>query len=238
MEKEINEISNYRGLVDTSSVVTHDLCAQLHVLQFCVDELSHHVSEEGAEFLNKMIDSTQYIASLVGTFREHLKMTLNDEDSTSLDKIYKAALELVKNHFFIILESVDFKVVGKLERTIVKSEARKVMNIVFSLYSMVLEKMNTRDAFDKENMLIEFKSVKLNNRFAEIQLYFTGFNIDSTWFLEQLEVSTPEKGRLRKYIGQAYIKEKVASNESFLTFLPSDKGSVISFKVPLCSSSV
>lgn len=233
MEQEVREISKYRALVDTSSVVAHDLCAQLHVLQFCVEELSHHVNEEGSEFLEKMGDSTQYIASLVDTFRKHLKITLNDEDPTSLDKIYQASLELVKNHFFVILESIDFKVATDLETIVAKNEARKLMNIIFSLYSMALEKIKGSDCLGKENISVEFHAVKINNRFAEINVSFNGFDLSSAWLFGELESSTPEKGRLRKFLGQRSIKEQIAEDNQFLNFRQTSKGSLISLKIPL-----
>ena len=231
--EEAGRISKYQALVDTSSVVAHDLCAQLHVLQFCVEELTHHISKEGAEFLERMEDSTQYIASLVDTFRNHLKITLTDEDPTSLEKVYQASLELVKNHFFVILESVDFRVSSEISNVVVKCEARKLMNMIFALYSMGLEKIKNSEVLGRDTISIELRAQKENSRFANIELHFQGFQLERDWFFNELETCLPEKGRLRKYLGQTSIKEKIADEGSFLKYSDTEKGSLISLKVPL-----
>lgn len=231
--QESSEISKYRALIDTSSVVAHDLCAQLHVLQFCVEELGSYVQPEGKEFLEKMEDSTVCLSRLVDSFRNHLKITLNDEDPTNLGKIYQASLELVKNHFFVILESVEFKVSGSLDGIAVKAEARRLMNILFSLYSMALEEIRESEDLGKKNISIEFSANKENDRFAQLEVLIKGVDVNSTWLVDQLEGSVPEKGRLRKYLGQTSIKEKLVEDRSFLNFSQEGGACIIGLKVPL-----
>lgn len=232
MENTKKDLSNFRTLADTSSVVAHDLCAQLHVMQFCLEEMNDHISPEGREYLRRMRDSTSYISQLMDSFRRGLKLKINDEDSFTLESIYDGTLELIKNHYFIVIEKVTFEHKGKLGSFEIKNNCKRFMNSLFTVYSFFLDEVKADDE-GKLRPLMHLKVKAENTRFVRVTLSVTGETFDKEWFMEKLNSSVAEKGRMRQYLGATILREEMAKNEDLLRFAREDDETHIEFHLPL-----
>jgi len=227
------KISSYRALVDTSSVVAHDLCAQLHVLQFCLEELQGHVSDTGQEYLNRMGVSTHYIADLVNSFRKQLKISLSDDMPESLDKVFQAAMELVKNHFFIVIEKLELNFEGDLSSFTLKDSARKSMLVIFAIYATFIEEFKEKSFNDQDRLLLNFSAVPENSRFVRVVIEVKNTSIDQGRFEEILFAAAPEKGKIRKFVGLNLLKEFREEYPEWFELNFSPNGAIVEFQVPL-----
>ncbi len=231
MEKD--QLSRFRTLADTSSVVAHDLCAQLHVIQFCLDELSEHVDEEGKEYLKRMGTSTSYITNLIDSFRRGLKVSLTDDQGHYLSDIYDGFLELIKNHYYVVLEKIQFDVQGNLGDLKIKNQSRTLMHIFFALYSLYIDELKANQDEEGSRLSFLLKACKKNNRFASIQIEVEGAEYERSWLTHKLQTSVAEKGKVRQFLGISLLNEKKAEDEEFLTFQKGSNRNIIEISVPL-----
>lgn len=229
----IENISKFRALTDTSTVVAHDLCAQLHVLQFCLEELEDHVNEEGKEFLKRMEESTRYISNLMDAFRKGLKLNLNDRDPYPFDDIYNGALELLKNHYFVVLERVSFN----LENTkspIIKDQGRKLMITFFALYSIFLDELKSNED-DKATMVFKTKIKVENSRFACVTITTEVPYLDMDWFNHCVLDTKPSKGKMRQFLGLTTLSEMIKEDASIFVVTCEEGLFSLSMTLPLDS---
>lgn len=232
MNQDNKEISPFRELSDTSSVVAHDLCAQLHVLQFCLEEIEEHISQDGREYLKRMTDSTHYISKLVDSFRRGLKVSINDHDSFPLDEVYDGAIELIKNHYFIVLEQA-ILISGKLNDVKVKDNGRKLLQMIFTFYSFFMDEIKAADEEEKFSLKFELNVKPENSRFARLTLETQGKVFEQSWLNEKIESSMAEKGKLRQFLGVTLIREKLQESPGFIEFKRNDLGNTLSLLIAL-----
>lgn len=231
--EQSGKISQYRALVDTSSVVAHDLCAQLHVLQFCLEELGEHISMEGKEYLERMEVSTSYIANLVNSFRKQLKISLSDDEPESIDKILSSALELVKNHFFIVIERLELSFNGDFSSFVLKHNARQVMLMLFSIYATFIEVFKEEELGEQDKMGMTFSVKPANSRFVRLIIEVENTKVGNNKFEEILSLSAPEKGKIRKFVGLNLINEYRKENPDRFSFTGKKGRAVVELCVPL-----
>ncbi len=232
----VGQISSYRALVDTSSVVAHDLCAQLHVLQFCLDELEHHIDDSGKEYLDRMGVSTNYIAELVNSFRRQLKISISDDGPENLEKVVNSACELVKNHFFIVIEKLELIFGSDLNSFTLKNNGRKLMLMMFSIYATFIEDFKERDMgefSDNDKLSISINSHSENSRFVKVSMRVKNTKINKDSFEEILQRSAPEKGKIRKFVGLNLVEEYRKENPEWFNFSSLENGAEVEFTLPL-----
>jgi len=226
-------VTKYRALIDTSSLVTHDLCAQLHVLQFCVTELESFVSSGGEEFLEKMGDSTRHLSEIINTFRRQLKVTLNNEDPTSFKEIHAAVMDLLKNHFYAVFERVDFSFEGDLSKLKVKHNSRKYMNVLFSIYATMIDHLKEGDFLETDKVHFYQNVIEENKRFLNIKITVPQHSFKKEWFLKKINEGIPEKGKMRILLGLSILKEALEEGElKFFVVTKADE-TVIEVHLPL-----
>lgn len=231
--KDKKEVTGLRALTDTSSVVAHDLCAQLHVMQFCLEELQDHVDGEGKEYLKRMGASTSYISRLVDSFRRSLKVTVNDTEPFPLDEIYEGALDLLKNHYFTILERMAFTTTGDLEDLKVKNDGRKLLHMIFTLYSFYMDEVRSDEEEQRFTFTFNFKAQLENSRFAKITIETKGRRFPQSFLAAKLDRTIAEKGKIRQFLGVSTLKEAISENPEFITFKELNDGNTVEMMIPL-----
>lgn len=223
--------SKLRELTDTSSVVAHDLCAQLHVLQFCLEELDGFISPEGREYLKRMTTSTRYISSLVDSFRKGLKVNLSDDIPYPFDEVYEPAIELIKNHYFVILERASFSL-DMPKAPHIKNQGRTLMSILFGVYSVFLDELKAReDELSQMNFSLSVKDV--NSRFTKVSVSIDPVELDDLGFLEAMEKAEPSKGKMRQFLGLNSLKELASDKSSSFKITRKEETTRIEFTIPL-----
>lgn len=230
--KQEEKNSKLRELTDTSSVVAHDLCAQLHVLQFCLEELDGYIDPEGKEYLKRMSTSTKYISNLVDSFRKGLKVNLNDEQAYFFDEIYEPALELIKNHYFVVLERANFLTEMPSKMPQIKNKGRTYMSILFGIYSVFLDELKASEE-ELSTMNFRLKLKHENSRFVRVCISIEPTQQSDTDFLNAMDTTAPSKGKMRQFIGLNALKEMVGDVENAFEIVRNQNTTTIGLILPL-----
>ena len=70
-EEQVNFLDSF---LEAGAVAAHDFSGQVHVIQFCGEELINHVSGDGTKFLERMNSSIENLTNYVKSFRTFLKV--------------------------------------------------------------------------------------------------------------------------------------------------------------------
>lgn len=208
------ELGHFDALVDTSSVVAHDLCAQLHVLQFCTEELEGHVTGEGKKYLEKVTESSQYLANLINSFRNQLKFDFGPNKKYNVAQINTFVHELLKNHFYGAIDKIELDVNESSHGHVPQGESVDNVHLLFSIYSTVIDILKGKNYFVKDKL-----SIELSTNEEGISMTFSGNQLDfSVEDVEkEMRVLTPDKGHIRKYLGVQYLNSLKKVNTDVLT---------------------
>ena len=225
------ELSNYRALVDTSSVVAHDICAQLHVLQFCAEELEEFVKEGGGPYLEKLHQSAHYLNNLLNSFRKQLKISFDPTKDYQFSEIQEGVTELIKNHYYGVMEHLIFESDFE-DHYQVKGKANEFMHLVYSAYSFLIDAIAEENAFEGKPVIFRARNERLNSRFFKFTLRTIGPTISEKDFEDSLAKDIPEKGKMRKYIGLSLLKQFQKLDPEFFKYESLEEGNLISFKLP------
>ncbi len=177
--------------------------------------------------------STHYIADLVNSFRKQLKISLSDDTPESLGKIFTAAMELVKNHFFIVIEKLELNSSGDLASFKLKDSARKSMLGIFALYATFIEEFKETSTSDQDKMVLNFTAKSENSRFVTITIDVKNTTVTEERFETIVKDAAPEKGKIRKFVGLNLLEEFRKENPEWFKFTSTPKGAEVQLYVPL-----
>jgi hypothetical protein len=188
MENPVSE--HVLALADTSALVAHDLSAQLHVLNFCTEELKRHTSFEGQRFLDQLSNSTKNLGLLLSHFRSHLRIQFHPDGDYSVNEILDAIKHSLNTHHFAQIERVNIALQGESEDRVPFRFAWDSFHILFSLCSVLIEKSSSAPL----NIRIRIREKRW------IELEHTVDLADEKWLATSLSEEVG-KGNRRRGIG-------------------------------------
>tara|TARA_R110002072_G_scaffold534_7_gene4208 strand:+ start:103863 stop:104552 length:690 start_codon:yes stop_codon:yes gene_type:complete len=209
------ELQHFDALVDTSSVVAHDLCAQLHVLQFCTEELDSFISPDGRKYLEKVQESSKYLASLINSFRNQLKFDFSKDQKYTIAELNSFVNELLKNHFYGVIDKISLDVNQACHDKYLKNRCADSVHMIFALYSIVVDLLKSNSYFLSNELSIR---LAVENNSLVISFSGENFNISKDRFEKEMRMSTPDKGSIRKYLGIDQLNKIKSNNDQVLVF--------------------
>ena len=101
MSRELMK-DNYNALLETGSLLGHDLSGQYHVIQFCIDELvTRPLDEQTQRFIGRINESVQELIRLTEQARRVFRdSTLPNCDQES-ERGLRDIIELACGHYYI-----------------------------------------------------------------------------------------------------------------------------------------
>ena len=228
------KISRHLGLVETSSVVTHDLSAQLHVMKFCLDELLASVKFPGGEnneFVEQLRMRTDYVESLLIGYNNLLKMSRDECCTFTPDDSISYAKELVRSHYPSLASRIHFEGWRAEQEKPIEliGECSICMHIIFAICSCFIEWESERGELNNYNFILSLDLNKDKDLIFTINLPFA--SLDEKSFLNLVESRSAQKGRLRQWCGLEYFNDLMESNPDFYYFDDNEKYSSVSFKL-------
>ncbi len=192
---------HYQGLVDTSRVVAHDISAQLHVLQFCIDELDDHINPKGRRYLENLKDGTKRLGDVVQNYRDYLKLSFNPGQEYTLYEICQHSKCLLANHFSRDFNKLEFDWDHSLKGLSFKSHAVELMHIVYSLFSIIAEQNLHHEELLEKSLKVTVAGEICEDGRLEITIQFNGKTLDYSFFEKEMLEIAPDKGFWRKFLG-------------------------------------
>lgn len=210
-------LENYvDALLETSSVAAHDIAGQLHVMQFCVEELEEHSSDSGAKYLSRLQSSLDEVTEIISFYRSYIKKSsICGEEIVSSDLLEKVLSSLQVN-FWNEFKKVKFLTNVEQESLKLSVSSAEVHSVIFSLLAIYLEEL-------KKGQLEEFEVglslKKLDSQYCQFKLT-SSKPVESGIFKVLDESSSPGAKVLRKNLGHEILLEsdlyelEVASTKS------------------------
>jgi hypothetical protein len=229
------KISSHLGLVETSSVVTHDLSAQLHVMKFCLDELLASGTFPGGEkneFVEQLRLRTDYVENLLIGYKKLLKMSRDEGNTFTPFDSFKYAKELVRNHYPSYTSRIHFEGLGEEQdtsNTEYIGECSICMHILFVICSCFIEWEIESGKLNTFNFILDLDQSRDDVLGLTIKLPKSC--LDEANFLNYVESRSSQKGRVRQWCGLEYFSDLMNSSDEFYLFIDDEEYSSISFKL-------
>jgi hypothetical protein len=139
------EQSNFLdSLLEAGAVAAHDFSGQVHVIQFCGEEIADHISEDGVKYLERMNKSIENLASYVKSFRDFLKVHKipGAEDSLTFGTAHLWNQKTLDIHYMKkidLQDTVDILFPEELESLEIHKNEFEFLSMTFSLYALLID---------------------------------------------------------------------------------------------------
>lgn len=189
------------AMLESSSVAAHDISGQIHVMQFCVEELENHINPDGIKYLNRLQDSLDEVTDLITFYRSYIK-------KSSLAQLDLAPRQLIENvihslqvHFWNEFKKVKFDTSNISEEILFSTSNEELHSVLFSVMAIFLEELKKGQL--KESVVkIELKV--LDSKHCEFTLE-SELSIETSVFSALDETSSPGAKCFRKNLGHGII---------------------------------
>ncbi|GAB4014260.1 MAG: hypothetical protein Fur0010_12190 [Bdellovibrio sp.] len=149
--KEVIKNPIYLTLTDGASVVAHDIAAQLHVVNFCLEELKGKLDFEGLRFYDQIKVACEQIDHELRDFRQYLKDMNAFDGPIAFGTLWQRVfikLQVLQGKIFRRLQ---FVIEGRMPEDMIPPQY--VAPLYFSIYSIFSEAMIE---VQQEKLFVEF----------------------------------------------------------------------------------
>ncbi|WP_372655139.1 hypothetical protein [Halobacteriovorax sp.] len=212
------DLENYvDAMLETSSVAAHDIAGQVHVMQFCVEELGEHTSVKGKKFLDRLESSIDELTDIISFYRVYLRKAALTGESLIPHQFLEKVLATSNITFWNEFKKIHFKTNAGNEEWKLSVPCAEVHSVVFSIIAIYLEEL-------KKGQLVEFEVElglkKLDSQYCQFTLS-SNVAVDAKLF-ESIDIaSSPGAKVLRKNLGH----EILLSSELYEAKITSSNGS-------------
>lgn len=172
MKEQQDCVEHFGAFLESSSLLAHDISGQIHVSQFCVDELSHELRELGAEtkFVDRLQESIEELSELSVLYRQFIKDQAFDNMTASFWQAHKACVRTLNLHYFKDREKLSFEVDSALQELGGPLLDFKAQKALYGLYSLCLEWLKREEL---EGSICQIHWVEKNKQAPGCRLLFT-----------------------------------------------------------------
>lgn len=190
------DIENYNATIESCSVVGHDISGQLHVLQFCAEELSEKYPDD--QHVQKALSASEQLGHQVKVLRSFLTKSLLSESSKALYDIYKETEILIEihhpRHFHQLIVTYD----QSLSDRAIDNNYHELLNCNFTLFNFFIEELKKGTA----------KEIRLSISYEQaadgtemLKLVVENTSVDFSCFEDLHEEASFVKKTIRKSLG-------------------------------------
>jgi hypothetical protein len=189
------------AMLESSSVAAHDISGQIHVMQFCVEELENHISADGIKYLNRLQDSLDEVTDLITFYRSYIKKSSLVQSDLNPKQLVENVIHSLQVHFWNEFKKVKF-VTSDIDGTLNFSTANEELHsVLFSVMSIYLEELKKGQLKDT---LINLRLKVLDSKYCEFTLE-SEISVDNALFETLDESSSPGAKVFRKNLGHEII---------------------------------
>ncbi|GEM_PF-5059853 len=213
------DLKNYvDAMLESSSVAAHDIAGQVHVMQFCVDELEEHTSDQGKKFLSRLESSLDELTDIISFYRVYLKKAALSGSVLTPGDFLEKVLATSRINFWNEFKKITFITNATNEEWKLNVSCAEIHSVIFSMIAIYIEEL-------KKGQIVEFQVQldlkKLDSQYCQFTLS-SNIAVDEKLF-ESLDVaSSPGAKVLRKNLGHdillssdLYEASVTSSNDNF-----------------------
>ena len=189
------------AMLESSSVAAHDISGQIHVMQFCVEELENHISPDGIKYLNRLQDSLDEVTDLITFYRSYIKKSALVQNNLNPKQLVENVIHSLQVHFWNEFKKINF-VTSDIDDSITFSTPNEELHsVLFSVMSIYLEDLKKGQL---KKSLINLRLKVLDSKHCEFKLD-SEISVDSALFEKLDESSSPGSKVFRKNLGHSII---------------------------------
>lgn len=212
------------AMLESSSVAAHDISGQIHVMQFCVEELENHTSEDGIKYLNRLQDSLDEVTELITFYRSYIKKSSLVQNDLRPKQLVENVIHSLQVHFWNEFKKINF-LTSEIDDSIKFSASNEELHsVLFSVVSIYLEDLKKGQL---KNSQLNLKLKVLDSKYCEFTLE-SEVPADIALFKNLDESSSPGAKVFRKNLGHGIILD---SDKYDLSCLSKNGQFIISLKM-------
>lgn len=193
------------AMLESSSVAAHDISGQIHVMQFCVEELENHIDTEGIKYLNRLQDSLDEVTDLITFYRSYIKKSSLDSGQISPKILLENVIHSLQVHFWNEFKKLKFDTSEIEDAILFDATNEELHSVLFSLMAIYLEELKKGQLVDS---VIKLKLKLLDSKYSQFTLESV-LPVDEAVFQTLDESSSPGAKVFRKNLGHEIILNSI-----------------------------
>ncbi|WP_044557554.1 ATP-binding protein [Halobacteriovorax marinus] len=213
------DLKNYvDAMLETSSVAAHDISGQVHVMQFCVEELEDQISEDGKKYLDRLQSSLDELTDIISFYRTYIKKDSPVEGAISARTFLENVLHAVQVNFWNEFKKINFKIDAEMQEWRLSAPYSEVGGVIFSVMAIYLEELKKGQI---DGLDVELTLKKLDSQHCQFTLC-SSKSVETRVFEGLDESSSPGAKVHRKNLGHKvildsdlYTMEVISEDQNF-----------------------
>jgi hypothetical protein len=202
-EKMIED--NCNALLETSSIIAHDISGQLHLLNFCAEELAEELGK-GNKFLDRMVLGLDNLNEMVLNYRAFLKENKFNNNRFKLSDIIKRSIDLLRIHQWNDREALNISLEEDSQSEITQELGTDLVQITFAILSFINDEYKRKEV---ENKNVKISFIKFDSTSVEFKILCRNLKSSKEEFTNYCDQDQPGLKMLRIGLG----KECLFNNE-------------------------
>lgn len=227
------KLSPHLALAETSAFVAHDLCAQLHVMKFCLEELSGDKKVNKKlyeEYVSQLNSSTEYMDNLLINYRRLLKLERDSNGKFIISSVLNYSQYVTKSHYQGMSHHLYFDQEATNDNFEFVGNHLMFAHIIFSIYSGFIECEHHRSQRDQYQFSHKLNLDKEKGDSLYITLLESQMNLED--FLNVIKARTKVKGRLRQWCGLDLLSDELQLSDDFFQVTETNEGTTVRIMLP------
>jgi hypothetical protein len=196
------KIENYvDAMLETSSVALHDISGQIHVIQFCVEELNDHLDKAGSKYIERLQDSLDEVTDLLSFYKGYVKKASLSKELNGAEGLIEGVLSTLQVNFWNEFKKIKFDLSGVESGVKFGVSEEELHSVLFSLLSLYLDELKKAKL---ERCTISIGLKVLDSQHCKFTLE-SAYLVDRTVFETLDDSFSPGEKAFRKNMGHAVI---------------------------------
>jgi len=187
----------YDSLLESNSMVAHDISGLLHVLNFCAEELEEQMGG-GNNYLTRMLQSLDSLNNIVLNFRRFTKDNKLNGQEFTFEKIFEQALSFFELHHWNVKGSLNISFSDSRQGELQEADAIDLIQTLFSLFCFINDEYRRKE-FESGN--VKLSLIKFDSKTVEFKILCEALNSSEEDFENFMKQCESGQKTFRKYAG-------------------------------------
>jgi len=235
MVHETNQ-SRYRALGEISGLVAHDLMMPLHIVDFCVSEISVNPAlASDKQYIEELTTNTQRAVELVKSLRSYLRAPSSSVKSSRFIEAHEHVLKLLKTQFFQLgFSNVKISTDDAVSQICFSINTPDLVHILYNLYKNSVENLLRNNISDP---IITIKSIEKLEDYATLTISDNGTGLSLKMYerMTAFRLTSLDTGDFQEGLGLRLTRRLIERNNGTLNLTNplNDRGTAFALRLPV-----